>query len=163
MALTLTCSVFYQKDICNFLKGGKSGKKIYLEMVEGVKQMSFYHRAWLGLFLSIFLSLLLGGCSGIRWQMKETVFLVYEVEPYSSEGTVIPIPGALVAVSGESFSGVKYTDSTGRVVFQLAPGTYTIQVSKDGYFPVSDSITIYTLELTPGTYYHELIPQGGQG
>lgn len=130
-------------------------------MVERRKEMTFYRRTWLWVFLSIFFSLLLGGCSGIRWQMKETIFLVYEVEPYSSEGTVIPVPGALVTVSGESTSGMKYTDSTGQVVFQLAPGTYTVQVSKDGYLPVSDSITIYTLELTPGTYYYELIPQGG--
>ncbi len=109
----------------------------------------------------MFLSLFLAGCSGVRWQMKETIFLVYEVEPYSSEGTVIPVPGALVTVSGESTSGMKYTDSTGRVVFQLAPGTYTVQVSKNGYLPVSDSFSIYTLELTTGTYYYELIPQGG--
>ena len=109
----------------------------------------------------MFLSLFLAGCSGVRWQMKETVFLVYETESYSSEGLVIPIPGAQVVVSGESFSGVKYTDSAGQVVFQLPPGTYTVQVSKDGYLPVSDSITIYTLELTSGTYYYELFPQGG--
>ena len=101
------------------------------------------------------------GCSGVRWQMKETIFLVYEVEPYSSEGTVIPVPGALVTVSGENTSGMKYTDSAGQVVFQLLPGTYTVQVSKNGYLPVSDSISIYTLELTPGTYYYELFPQGG--
>lgn len=93
--------------------------------------------------------------------MKETVFLVYE-ELYSIERTVIPIPGAQVVVSGEGFSGVKYTDSTGRAVFQLSPGTYTVQVSKGGYLSVSDSITIYTLELlTPGTYPYELFPRGG--
>lgn len=123
--------------------------------------MAFYRRIWLWIFLFIFFSFILGGCSGIRWQMKETVFLVYEIESYSSERLVIPLPGAQVVVSGEGFSGVKYTDSAGRVVFQLAPGTYTVQVSKNGYLPVSDSITIYTLELTPGTYYYELIPQGG--
>ena len=123
--------------------------------------MAFYRRIWLWIFLFIFFSFILGGCSGIRWQMKETVFLVYEIESYSSERLVIPIPGAQVVVSGESFSGVKYTDSVGQVVFQLLPGTYTVQVSKNGYLPVSDSISIYTLELTPGTYYYELFPQGG--
>ena len=119
-----------------------------------------YRRNWLWFFILVFLPLFLAGCSGIRWQMKETVFLVYE-ELYSTEGTVLPISGAQVLVSGEGFSGEKYTDSAGRVVFQLAPGTYTVDISKDGYSTIRDSITIYTLELTPGIYPYGLIPQGG--
>ena len=63
-----------------------------------------YRRNWLWFFILVFLPLFLAGCSGIRWQMKETVFLVYE-ELYSTEGTVLPISGAQVLVLGEGFSG----------------------------------------------------------
>jgi len=100
-----------------------------------------------------------GGCLGVRWQEKETHILVYEIEPYSSSNYVLPVPLARVAVSGNGYSSTKYTDSQGRAVFLLSPGTYSVQVSKDGYESVSDTITIYTLELTPATFAQALAPK----
>jgi len=107
----------------------------------------------------LFLGLIQSGCLGVRWQEKETYILVYEIEPYSSSGYVLPVPLAQVAVSGNGYSSTKYTDSQGKTMFLLSPGTYTVQISKDGYESVSDTITIYTLELTPGYYRFCLVRQ----
>jgi len=109
--------------------------------------------------LLLFLLFVQGGCLGVRWQEKETHILVYEIEPYSSSNYVLPVPLARVAVSGNGYSSTKYTDSQGRAVFLPSPGTYSVQVSKDGYESVSDTITIYTLELTPGYYPFYLVRQ----
>ncbi|MGC8777286.1 MAG: carboxypeptidase-like regulatory domain-containing protein [Candidatus Caldatribacteriaceae bacterium] len=99
---------------------------------------------------------LLAGC-GVRWQVKDTWVYVFENSP---QGITIPLQGALVSVAGEGYTGAKYTDDEGKVLFQVPPGTYVIQVSKNGYASVTDTITIYTLELTAGRYYYVLIPQG---
>jgi hypothetical protein len=48
------------------------------------KQMAFYRRIWLGFFFLYFF-FYSRRLLGIRWQMKETVFLVYEIESYTSE------------------------------------------------------------------------------
>lgn len=92
------------------------------------------------------------GC-GVRWQIKDTWVYVYEE---SVQGVTVPLSGALVSLSGEKYTGIKYTDGEGKVLFQVPPGTYVIQVSKSGYTPVTETITIYTLELTPGRYYYVL-------
>lgn len=114
-------------------------------------------RYLLGVFL--FAIFFLAGC-GVRWQMKDTYIFVYEIEPNSPEGYVLPVPLAQVSVTG-SVSAVRYTDANGRAHFQLPPGTYTISITKSGYLPLSDTITIYTLELTPGRYVYYLARQGG--
>ncbi len=46
--------------------------------------MAFYRRIWLGFFFLYFF-FYSRRLLGIRWQMKETVFLVYEIESYTSE------------------------------------------------------------------------------
>jgi len=99
---------------------------------------------------------LVSGC-GVRWQIKDTWFIVYEV---SSQGAVLPLAGALVSVAGENYTGTRYTDSEGKAFFQIPPGTYSVQVGKSGYNTVTDTITIFTLELTSGRYVYELVPQG---
>lgn len=103
--------------------------------------------------------LLLSGC-GVRWQMKDTYIFVYEIEPNSPEGYVLPVPLAQVSVSG-SITAIRYTDANGRAHFQLPPGTYTVTITKSGYASITDTITIYTLELTPGRYVYYLPRQGG--
>ncbi|MGQ9746915.1 MAG: PEGA domain-containing protein [Candidatus Caldatribacteriaceae bacterium] len=95
------------------------------------------------------------GC-GVRWQIKDTWVYVYGE---SVQGVTVPLPGALVSLSGEQYTGIKYTNGEGKVLFQIPPGTYLIQVSKSGYTTVTETITIYTLELTPGRYYYVLQPQ----
>ncbi|MEN3202635.1 MAG: carboxypeptidase-like regulatory domain-containing protein [Atribacterota bacterium] len=99
------------------------------------------------------------GC-GVRWQTKDTYIFVYEIEPNSPEGYVLPVALAQVSVSG-NISAVRYTDASGKAHFQLPPGTYTISITKSGYLPLVDTITIYTLELTPGRYVYYLARQGG--
>ncbi len=83
--------------------------------------------------------------------------MVYEV---SKQGVRLPLQGALVSVVGGSYTGTRYTDSEGKAFFHIPPGTYSVQVGKNGYNTVTDTITIFTLELTSGRYYYELIPQG---
>jgi len=119
-----------------------------------------YRRNWLWFFILVFLPLFLAGCSGIRWQMKETVFFGLRRTLFYRRNSASHFWSSSASV-GRGFFREKYTDSTGRVVFQLAPGTYTVDISKDGYSTIRDSITIYTLELTPGIYPYGLIPQGG--
>jgi|YNPMSStandDraft_1061717.scaffolds.fasta_scaffold136144_2 hypothetical protein len=113
-------------------------------------------RSVLQVGVCFFLAFLLAGC-GVRWQIKDAWFYVYE---NSSQGAPIPLQGALVSVAGEEYTGAKYTDAEGKVLFQIPPGRYTVQVSKSGYVSITDTITIYTLELTSGRYYYVLIPQG---
>lgn len=110
---------------------------------------------WIGVF--IILGFLMAGC-GVRWQIKDTWIYVYE---NSSQGVTLPLRGALVSVAGEGYTGTRYTNEDGKALFQIPPGTYTVQVSKSGYTTVTDTIAIYTLELTPGRYYYVLVPQGG--
>ncbi|MDK2896249.1 MAG: Carboxypeptidase regulatory-like domain [Candidatus Atribacteria bacterium] len=104
--------------------------------------------------------LFVSGCSGVRWQMKETVVYVFEIEELSSSNQHLPLAGAQVSISGEGYSATKFTDSEGKAVFQVPPGTYTLQASKAGYRSASEIITLYTLELTTGYYYLNLIPGG---
>ncbi|MEN3184687.1 MAG: carboxypeptidase-like regulatory domain-containing protein [Atribacterota bacterium] len=101
----------------------------------------------------------LSGC-GVRWQMKDTYIFVYEIEPNSPEGYVLPVPLAQVSIAG-NVTKTLFTDASGKVRFQLPPGTYTVSITKNGYLPVTDTITIYTLELTPGRYVYYLARQGG--
>ncbi|WP_017873512.1 carboxypeptidase regulatory-like domain-containing protein [Candidatus Caldatribacterium saccharofermentans] len=109
--------------------------------------------------LVLVLLFVLSGC-GVRWQVKDTYIFVYEIEPGSPEGYVLPVPLAQVSVSGE-ITAVRYTDASGRAHFQLPPGTYTVAITKNGYLPLTDTIVIYTLELTPGRYVYYLARQGG--
>ncbi len=113
-------------------------------------------RFWVFLLIALFF---LSGC-GVRWQMKDTYIFVYEIEPNSPEGYVLPVPLAQVSISGV-VTAVRYTDASGRAHFKLPPGTYTVSIVKSGYLPLTDTITIYTLELTPGRYVYYLARQGG--
>jgi|UniRef100_A0A7V3YFE5 hypothetical protein len=109
--------------------------------------------------LVLVLLFVLSGC-GVRWQMKDTYIFVYEIAPNAPQGYVLPVPLARVTVTG-NVSAVRYTDAQGRAHFQLPPGTYTVTIDKSGYLSLTDTITIYTLELTPGRYVYYLARQEG--
>lgn len=112
---------------------------------------------YLGVVLLLFL--FVSGC-GVRWQMKDTHIFVYEMRLDSPGGSVLPVPLARVSVEG-NVTAVRYTDANGRAHFQLPPGTYVVSITKEGYLSITDTITIYTLELTPGRYVYYLAREGG--
>ncbi|HSV30824.1 MAG TPA: carboxypeptidase-like regulatory domain-containing protein [Atribacteraceae bacterium] len=101
---------------------------------------------------------LLAGC--VRWQEKTVGFYVYAMEPFSVEGYVLPLFGARVAIAG-GVSLTLYTNSHGKAVTQLPPGTYQVTASHSGYSPVNRVITLYTLDLGPLYYDFQLAPTGG--
>ncbi len=109
------------------------------------------------------------GCSVLRWQIKEVTFRVYAIQEDSEY--YIPLVGAKIAISGTvytapstttSVSETVYTNYNGEVVVNLQPGTYTITVSKDGYGTVTQSIVLYTLQTSGGSYNFYLSEESTQ-
>ncbi len=109
------------------------------------------------------------GCNVLRWQIKEVTFRVYAIQEDSEY--YIPLVGAKIAISGTvytapstttSVSETVYTNYNGEVVVNLQPGTYTITVSKDGYGTVTQSIVLYTLQTSGGSYNFYLSEESTQ-
>ena len=109
------------------------------------------------------------GCNVLRWQIKEVTFRVYAIQEDSEY--YIPLVGAKIAISGTvytapstttSVSETVYTNYSGEVVVNLQPGTYTITVSKDGYGTVTQSIVLYTLQTSGGSYNFYLSEESTQ-
>ena len=109
------------------------------------------------------------GCNALRWQIKEVTFRVYAIQEDSEY--YIPLVGAKIAISGTvytapstttSVSETVYTNYSGEVAVNLQPGTYTITVSKDGYGTVTQSIVLYTLQTSGGSYNFYLSEESTQ-
>ncbi len=111
------------------------------------------------LFLFLISIIFLNGCSLLRWQIKEVTFRVYAIQEDSEY--YIPLAGAKIEITGKVYttpsstttvSKTVYTNSNGEVAVNLQPGNYTLTISKDGYASVTESIVIYTLQTSGGSY-----------
>ncbi len=121
------------------------------------------------LLLFLYIGSFSTGCNALRWQIKEVTFRVYAIQEDSEY--YIPLVGAKIAISGTvytapstttSVSETVYTNYNGEVIVNLQPGKYTITVSKDGYGTVTQSIVLYTLQTSGGSYNFYLSEESTQ-
>jgi hypothetical protein len=75
---------------------------------------------------------------------------------FSSSTENSPLVGALVYLKGKTLEKSVYTDNDGKFVFDnIAPGSYKLEISRDGFVKIGKKFVLEDLDLDLGKFYLE--------